>query len=261
VYGAGESDISVIDENISNHAEEIIVILTISNNGARREIQFIVDGTSSQSLDVTQHLVGAFVYPATCLCYVTDQVTVTPLDQLRNRTGDAAALIDECEEIRRQALAGTARALLGSSLLLALIVGSRHVFLEMPKERKSPSLASTTWSSKFMSSRVFQIDLLISVILIITTYIIYYNNIPILKRIGDVASLLREYRDQQNIENTALAYGVNLQGNGAAYAPGVNLRPNPAPDLRTLVGNDDDADVSDANASDFIHHRSVSEAE
>jgi hypothetical protein len=57
----------VIDDKISNKAKEIIVILTISNNGKKKEIRFLFDGKESKSTDVSKFLNGDFLYPAICL--------------------------------------------------------------------------------------------------------------------------------------------------------------------------------------------------
>ena len=57
----------IIDEKISEKAKEIIVILTISNNGKKKEIRFLCDGKESKTEDVSEHLKGNRLFPAICL--------------------------------------------------------------------------------------------------------------------------------------------------------------------------------------------------
>jgi hypothetical protein len=49
---------NIIDDTISKKAKEIIVILTISNNGKNKEIRFLCDAKESKSTDVSKFLKG-----------------------------------------------------------------------------------------------------------------------------------------------------------------------------------------------------------
>jgi hypothetical protein len=77
---------NIIDNEISSNAKEIIVILTISNNGKKKEIQFLCDGKESHSFDVSKFLKGDRVFPAICLSDKNQQVTTIPIDQIKTRT-------------------------------------------------------------------------------------------------------------------------------------------------------------------------------
>jgi hypothetical protein len=78
--------LNIIDYNISQKAKEIIVILTISNNGAKKEIRFLCDGKESKSSDVSMFLNRDFLFPAICLGSVGQQITTIPIDQIKTRT-------------------------------------------------------------------------------------------------------------------------------------------------------------------------------
>jgi hypothetical protein len=54
---------NIIDNRLSYNAEEIIVILTISNNGRKKEIRFLCDGNESKSSDVSEHLNEDLLFP------------------------------------------------------------------------------------------------------------------------------------------------------------------------------------------------------
>jgi hypothetical protein len=58
---------NIIDRTISRNAKEIIVILTISNNGTKKEIQVLCDGIKTESTDVSRILKGDFLFPAISL--------------------------------------------------------------------------------------------------------------------------------------------------------------------------------------------------
>jgi hypothetical protein len=85
----------IIDREISQKSKEIIVILTISNNGTKKEIRFLCDGKESESTDVSEYLEGDFLYPAICLCEKNQQVTTIPIDQVQIRTPEIENLINE----------------------------------------------------------------------------------------------------------------------------------------------------------------------
>ncbi len=88
---------NIIAQEISKKAKEIIVILTISNNGSKKEIRFLCDGNESKSSDVSEHLKEDRLFPAICLSERKQQVTTILLDQIKKRTPAVKKLL--CEEI------------------------------------------------------------------------------------------------------------------------------------------------------------------
>jgi hypothetical protein len=54
----------IIDGKISGTAQEIIVILDVSYDGATKEIRFLCDGHESESSDVSEFLKGDLMFPA-----------------------------------------------------------------------------------------------------------------------------------------------------------------------------------------------------
>jgi hypothetical protein len=60
LYYPVEKSHNIIDDTISKKAKEIIVILTISNNGKNKEIRFFCDGKESKLTDVSKFLEGDF---------------------------------------------------------------------------------------------------------------------------------------------------------------------------------------------------------
>jgi hypothetical protein len=60
---------NIIDDKISDKSKEIIVILTISNNGKKKEIRFLCDGNETKSSDVSKILKGDFLYPVIFLLF------------------------------------------------------------------------------------------------------------------------------------------------------------------------------------------------
>ncbi len=89
---------NIIDWNSSRKAKEIIVILTISNNGTKKEIRFLVDGHETKSTDVSEHLQGDFLFPAICLYIHNQQFTTIPIDQIEIRTPEIDELIKEYQQ-------------------------------------------------------------------------------------------------------------------------------------------------------------------
>jgi hypothetical protein len=87
---------NIINDKISEKAKEIIVILTISNNGKKKEIQFLVDGKKSKTKDVSKFLKGDRLFPAICLYCAKHQITTIPIDQIKTRTPAVERLL--CEE-------------------------------------------------------------------------------------------------------------------------------------------------------------------
>ncbi len=96
-YPVGKSH-SIIDREISKKAKELIVILTISNNGAKKEIRFLCDGKESKSSDVTAILKGDRLFPAICMGGANRQVTTIPIDQIKIRTAEIENLIKEQQQ-------------------------------------------------------------------------------------------------------------------------------------------------------------------
>jgi hypothetical protein len=93
---------NIIDYKISEEATEVIVILTISNNGAKKEIRFLCDGNESNSSDVSEHLNGDFLFPAICLFSLGQHITTIPIDQIIRRTREIDNLIKEYKEYQEQ---------------------------------------------------------------------------------------------------------------------------------------------------------------
>jgi hypothetical protein len=102
LYYPGCRDHNIIDREISSKSKEIIVILTISNNGTKKEIRFLVDGNESQSTDVSGHLEGDRLFPAISLCWKNQQITAIPIDQIKTRTPEIENLIKEYQEQQQQ---------------------------------------------------------------------------------------------------------------------------------------------------------------
>jgi hypothetical protein len=86
---------NIIDIQIANKTKEIIVILTISNNGKKKEIRFLCEGNETKSTDVSEHLQGDRVFPAICLMDKNQQVTTIPIDQIKTRTPEIERLTKE----------------------------------------------------------------------------------------------------------------------------------------------------------------------
>ncbi len=88
---------NIIAQEISKKAKEFISILTISNNGTKKDIRFLCDGVESKSSDVSEHLKGDRLFPAICLRENDQQVTTIPIDQIKTRTPAVERLIFESE--------------------------------------------------------------------------------------------------------------------------------------------------------------------
>jgi hypothetical protein len=86
---------NIIAQEISKNAKEIIVILTISYNGTKKEIRFLCDGKVSESCDVSEHFQGDVLFPAICLAERNQQITTIPMDQVQIRTPEIENLINE----------------------------------------------------------------------------------------------------------------------------------------------------------------------
>jgi hypothetical protein len=89
---------NVIEKEISSKAKEIIVILTISNNGKKKEIQFLCDGKESESTDVSGILNEDLLFPAICLRDKDQQVTTIPIDEVTTGTPEIEELIKEYQQ-------------------------------------------------------------------------------------------------------------------------------------------------------------------
>jgi hypothetical protein len=92
---------NIIDKKISKFAKEIIVVLTISNNGTKKEIRFLCDGKESKTSDVSEFK-GEFLFPAICLFHKDQQITTIPIDQIKTRTPEIENLIKEYQEQQHQ---------------------------------------------------------------------------------------------------------------------------------------------------------------
>jgi hypothetical protein len=86
---------NVIKQKISDKAKEIIVILTTSNNGTKKEIRFLCDGKESKSAAASNHLRGEKIYPAFCLHHQNQQVTTIPIQEITKRTPAVEVLLRE----------------------------------------------------------------------------------------------------------------------------------------------------------------------
>jgi hypothetical protein len=93
---------NIIDGKISQNAKEIISILTISNNGKKKEIRFLCDGKETTTSDVSEGLKGDFLFPAICLGEMNQQVTAIQIDQIKTRTPEIENLIKEHQEQQQQ---------------------------------------------------------------------------------------------------------------------------------------------------------------
>ena len=91
---------NIIDYKISKKSEEVVVILTISNNGTKKEICFLCDGNESKSTDVSEHLNGDCLFPAVCLMFQNQQVTTISIDQIKARTAEIEKLTLEYPRLR-----------------------------------------------------------------------------------------------------------------------------------------------------------------
>jgi hypothetical protein len=91
---------NIIDMKISSKSTEIIVILTISNNGTKKEIRFLCDGKESKTSDVSKFLKEDRLFPAICLYLVGQQVTTIPVEQTKARTPEIKKFIMECQGLQ-----------------------------------------------------------------------------------------------------------------------------------------------------------------
>jgi hypothetical protein len=95
---------NIIDNRLSYNAEEIISILTISNNGKKKEIRLLCNGNETKSSDVSEHLNGDLLFPAISLYFRDQQITTITIDQLKIRTPEIENLINEYQEQQNEAL-------------------------------------------------------------------------------------------------------------------------------------------------------------
>ncbi len=92
---------NIIDKEISRKAKEFISILTISNNGKKKEIRFLCDGNESGSSDVSEILNGDRLFPAICLGE-KNPVTTIPIDEITKRTPEIDELIKEYQQQQKE---------------------------------------------------------------------------------------------------------------------------------------------------------------
>ncbi len=95
LFFPGSSDHTIIDHKISSKAKEIVVILDVTNNGKKKEIQFLCDGNESSPFDASEFLNGNFIFPAIVTGDKDQQATTIPIDQLKIRTPKIDELINE----------------------------------------------------------------------------------------------------------------------------------------------------------------------
>jgi hypothetical protein len=88
----------IINEEISSKSKEIIVILTISNSGKKKEIRFLCDGNETKSTVVSEFFDGDPLFPAICLSDKNQQITTIPIDQIKIRTPEIENLIKEYQQ-------------------------------------------------------------------------------------------------------------------------------------------------------------------
>jgi hypothetical protein len=90
----------IIDMETVQAAQEIVVILNISNNGEKKEIRFLCDGSESKTEDVSEYLKGDLLFPAFILAARNQQITTISIDQIQKRTPEIDELINELEHQR-----------------------------------------------------------------------------------------------------------------------------------------------------------------
>jgi hypothetical protein len=83
----------IINPRTSAKAKEIIVLLTVSENGAKKVIQFLCDGKESKTSDVSDILKEDSLFPAICLCEKDQEVTTIPIDEITIRTEQVETLL------------------------------------------------------------------------------------------------------------------------------------------------------------------------
>jgi hypothetical protein len=88
-------DHNIISEKISEKAKEIIVVLTVSNNGTKKEIRFLCDGKESKTEDVSKFLKKNRLFPVIILGGRHQQVTTIPIDEIKKRTPAVNKLLRE----------------------------------------------------------------------------------------------------------------------------------------------------------------------
>src|SRR3989338_5630569 len=100
--GNGLDDINwsqnYLDANITNKAKEVITIFTISNNGAKKEIQFIVDGNEGPVHECDKkHFEngGDVIFPVATLEKVDQKLKFIPFDQVKSRSPKIDELMKE----------------------------------------------------------------------------------------------------------------------------------------------------------------------
>ena len=78
-------DIAYLSSGITKKAKEIISILIISNNGRKKEVQWIVDGSEGPIHDVSYDFETANeMFPSISFCSQHDHLRMIPLDQVKS---------------------------------------------------------------------------------------------------------------------------------------------------------------------------------
>ncbi len=138
---------NIIDEEISKKAKEIIVILTISNNGKNEEIRFLCDGVESKTTDVSGILKEDRLFPAICLGDKTQQVTTIPIDEIEIRTPEIEELIKEYQQEQKERQDETERGQFTSNALRQLLE-LQHIFLQQAEIQIRAVMARSKFEMK-----------------------------------------------------------------------------------------------------------------
>src|SRR3989338_8285931 len=84
-----DEEVEYLPSDITCQASEVISILIISNNGAKKEVQWIVDGEEGPVVDCTNEKNGLGngkeIFPSVSFAYAGQQVTMIPFDQVKSR--------------------------------------------------------------------------------------------------------------------------------------------------------------------------------
>jgi hypothetical protein len=136
-----------IDKEFCKNAKEIVIILTISNNGAKKYIRFLCDGNESKSTDVSEYLRGDRLFPALCMMEPNQRVTTFPIDQIKTRTPEIENLIKEYrqQQKEREAKAERERYTLN---VLRQVLELRRVFLQQAEIQRRAVMAKMKFEMK-----------------------------------------------------------------------------------------------------------------
>jgi hypothetical protein len=85
-------------KKICKNAKEIIVVLSLSNNGETKHLQFVVEGKVSPKWDCSEQLRGSSLCPAICIKDGEIRVTTISIDHVRFRAELESILGNQKEE-------------------------------------------------------------------------------------------------------------------------------------------------------------------